>query len=294
MKTRDPRSFYRSRPKSRRWSCPSPSAAPTAPGICSACMTTRCTVCWRRWAMTLPSLDLRILLPAFIAGLLVLATHVPLGRQVLARGIIFIDLAIAQVAGLGVIVADGLGWEPQGWRVQVAACAAAIAGALALTWTERRWPEVQEAMIGVLFVLAASVELLLLADNPHGGEHLKDLLVGQILWVTPGSLIPVAILYGLVLALWFTAGRRMGQIGFYLVFASLIVPALAARRFQREWQLPIAYLIGVLGYLCGLVASTLFDLPTGAVIVCSLVGVFLLTVLPANGMVAKSRGGFDD
>ncbi len=261
--------------------------------------------------MTLPSLDLRILLPAFIAGLLVLATHVPLGRQVLARGIIFIDLAIAQVAGLGVIVADGLGWEPQGWRVQVAACAAAIAGALALTWTERRWPEVQEAMIGVLFVLAASVELLLLADNPHGGEHLKDLLVGQILWVTPGSLIPVAILYGLVLALWFTAGRRMGQIGFYLlfavvvtqsvqlvgiylVFASLIVPALAARRFQREWQLPIAYLIGVLGYLCGLVASTLFDLPTGAVIVCSLVGVFLLTVLPANGMVAKSRGGFDD
>jgi zinc/manganese transport system permease protein len=255
--------------------------------------------------MTLTNIDLGILLPAFIAGLLVLATHVPLGQQVLARGIIFIDLAIAQVAGLGVIVADSVGWEPQGWRVQVAACSAAIAGALVLTWTEKRWPEVQEAMIGVLFVLAASVELLLLANNPHGGEHLKDLLVGQILWVTPVSLIPVAILYGLALALWFTVGQRIGQIGFYLLFAvvvtqsvqlvgiylvftSLIVPALGARRYRKNQQLPIAYLIGVLGYLSGLLASALFDLPTGAVIVCSLVGVLLITMTLGYGNVEKN------
>ena len=145
--------------------------------------------------MTLASLDAGILLPAFLAGLLVLATHVPLGQQVLARGIVFIDLAIAQVAGLGVTVADGLGWEPQGWRVQVAACVAALLGALLLTATEKRWPATQEALIGVLFIAAASIELLVLANNPHGGEHLKDLLVGQILWVLPASLIPVAILY---------------------------------------------------------------------------------------------------
>ena len=70
-----------------------------------------------------------------------------------------------------------------GWPVQVAAALAALAGALLLTWTERRWPDVQEALIGVVFVLAASGGILLLANNPHGGEHLRDLLVGQILWV---------------------------------------------------------------------------------------------------------------
>jgi len=88
---------------------------------------------------------------------------VPLGIQVLSRGIVFIDLAIAQIAGLGVILADSMGLEPQGWAVQAAALTAALAGALLLTWTERRWPEVQEAVIGTTFILAASGALLLLA-----------------------------------------------------------------------------------------------------------------------------------
>ena len=144
--------------------------------------------------MNLDALTLGILAPAFLAGLLVLATHVPLGAQVLKRGIVFIDLAIAQIAGLGVIAADFMGFEPQGWAVQLAALGAALFGALLLTWTERRWPEVQEALIGVLFVLAATGGILLLANNPHGGEHLKDLLVGQILWVSFAQLIPVAVL----------------------------------------------------------------------------------------------------
>ena len=74
------------------------------------------------------SLEWGLLLPAFLAGLLVLATHVPLGMQVLARGIVFIDLAIAQIAGLGVIAADRLGFEPQGWAVQLSAVSAALAG----------------------------------------------------------------------------------------------------------------------------------------------------------------------
>ena len=98
--------------------------------------------------MTNVAIELGILLPAWAAGLLVTATHVPLGIQVLGRGIVFIDLAIAQVAGLGVIFADWLGMEHQGWGVQAAALTAALAGALFLTWTERRWPEVQEAVAG--------------------------------------------------------------------------------------------------------------------------------------------------
>src|ERR1700741_4681856 len=161
--------------------------------------------------MTIGNLELSILLPAFLAGLLVLATHVPLGQQVLSRGIVFIDLAIAQVAGLGVTAADALGFEPQGWRGQAAAVGAALLASLLLTWSERKWPEVQEALIGVLFAFAACVELLVLANNPHGGEHLKDLLVGQILWVSPQSLIPVAILYAAALFLWFALRGQLGQ-----------------------------------------------------------------------------------
>jgi zinc/manganese transport system permease protein len=261
--------------------------------------------------MSLSNLEFSILLPAFLAGLLVLATHVPLGQQVLNRGIVFIDLAIAQVAGLGVTAADAFGFEPEGWRVQVAAVGAALVGALLLTWTEKKWPEVQEALIGVLFVVAACVELLILANNPHGGEHLKDLLVGQILWVSTSSLIPIAILYALALIVWFGFRARLGQAGFYvlfalvvtqsvqlvgiyLVFASLIVPALAAKRYAERYRLAIGYAVGLIGYVLGLVASSLFDLPTGAVIVVSLLVTFLVAVVislgvPSSWKAATSR-----
>ena len=242
------------------------------------------------------SMELGILFPAFLAGVLVLATHVPMGQQVLNRGIVFIDLAIAQVAGLGVTAASTFGFEAEGWRVQVAAVAAALLGALLLTWTERKWPEVQEALIGVLFAVAACAELLLLANNPQGGEHLKDLLVGQILWVSAKSLIPVAILYALALVAWFGFRGRLGQTGFYvlfalvvtqsvqlvgiyLVFASLIVPALASKRFAEGMRLWVGYGVGLIGYVLGLVCSSLFDLPTGAVIVVTLLVTFIGAVI---------------
>jgi zinc/manganese transport system permease protein len=236
--------------------------------------------------MNLNVIDPGILGPAFVAGILVIATHVPLGVQVLARGIVFIDLAIAQVAGLGVIFADSLGFEPLGWGVQAAALCAALAGALCLTWTERRWPDVQEAIIGTTFVLAATGALLLLAANPRGGEHLKELLVGQILWVNWPRLLPVAAIYAVILALWFGLGERLGRIGFYLlfaatvtisvqlvglylVFASLIVPALATYYWRRA-RLAACYALGVGGYGVGLLSSAIFDLPAGAVIVWAL------------------------
>src|SRR5687767_7924931 len=125
--------------------------------------------------------EIGILWPALAAGLLVVATHVPLGIRVLERGIVFIDLAVAQFAALGVVVAVWAGLAPEGAAVQAAALGAALAGALALNWSERLWPEVQEAVIGVAFVLAANAAILVLAANPHGAEHLKELLTGQIL-----------------------------------------------------------------------------------------------------------------
>jgi len=224
-----------------------------------------------------------ILWPALAAGLLVTATHVPLGIQVLNRGIVFIDLAIAQIAGLGVVFADWIGLEPQGWAVQACAFAAALAGALLLTWTDRRWPQVQEATIGVAFVLAATGALLLLAANPHGGEHLRDLLVGQILWVSPHQLAVVllvyAVLMGTMLAPDFANRRTLFYIvfacavtvsvqlvGLYLVFTTLIVPALATRQY-RGYRITAAYAVGGVGYLLGLFLSVLTDLPTGPAIV---------------------------
>ena len=241
--------------------------------------------------MSAASLDWSILLPALVAGLLVTATHVPLGMQVLARGIVFIDLAIAQIAGCGVLVADRLGFEAEGLAVQIAALCAALAGALLLTWTERIWPDVQEAIIGVVFVLAATGGLLLLASNVHGSEHLRDLLVGQILWVQPRQLVAAASVYAVVLALWFGLGSRIGRVGFYLlfactvtvsvqlvgvylVFATLIVPPLATRALARH-RLAAAWGAGAVGYALGLVASTSLDVPSGPAIVWMLVIVAL-------------------
>jgi ABC-type Mn2+/Zn2+ transport system permease subunit len=82
--------------------------------------------------------EMSILLPAFLAGLLVLVTHVPLGQLVLQRGIVFIDLAIAQVAGFGVVAADAMGWEPRGWSVQISAVSAALVSAAFLLCVANR------------------------------------------------------------------------------------------------------------------------------------------------------------
>jgi zinc/manganese transport system permease protein len=232
------------------------------------------------------SLDWSILGPALVAGLLVTATHVPLGMQVLARGIVFIDLAIAQIAGCGVLLADRLGFEAEGVAVQVSALIAALAGGLLLTWTEKMWPDVQEAVIGVVFVLGATGGLLLLASNPHGSEHLQNLLVGQVLWVQPRWLVWTAVVYAGVLAAWFLLRERMGRVGFYvlfalavtvsvqlvglyLVFATLIIAPLATRRMARH-RLAASWILGALGYAIGLVLSTVTDLPSGPVIVWAL------------------------
>lgn len=234
--------------------------------------------------------------PALLAGLLVLATHVPLGQQVLRRGIVFIDLAVAQIAALGVMLAGFLGWEEQGWLVQLAAVSAALLGALLLNWMEKCWPEIQEALIGAVFVLAASAGILLLANNPHGGEHLKDVLAGQILWVGPSQLTVSALVSSFILALWFAQknvarGRSfyllfalavtvsVQLVGVYLVFSSLILPALAVRSWPPSKQLWGGYFIGAMAYATGLVLSAIFDLPSGAVIVwcLALMGIFANT-----------------
>ena len=235
--------------------------------------------------MNLDGLEPSILLPALVAGLLVLATHVPLGREVLSRGIIFMDLAVAQMAGLGVVLGHGWGWESV-WAVQATAFGAAIIGALLLYGFERRLTGVQEALIGSVFILAATGELLLLARDPHAGEVIQHLLAGQVLWVGWGQLWPVALLYAGVLVLWLglPALRRgvgfyvlfavaitasVQLVGIYLVFASLILPALAVRGLGAR-GVALGYGLGVVGYAAGLTLAALADLPAGPAIVWAL------------------------
>ncbi len=215
-------------------------------------------------------IELAILLPAFIAGLLVLATHIPFGMKILERGVIFADLAVAQIAGLGVILAALLDLTGRPLLVQVIAGASAMCGAALLAWIEKRMADVKEACIGLTFVLAASGGILLMSHDVHAGEHLKDLLVGQILWVSTNQLIATAILTAALLALWQRSKLKTHHLGFYalfalavtasvqlvgvyLVFASLIVPALATYRASRR-RVRHAFAIGISGYAIGPVA----------------------------------------
>jgi zinc/manganese transport system permease protein len=251
-------------------------------------------------------LDINVLGPALVAGFLVIATHVPLGSIVLDRGIIFIDIALAQVAATGVVFGNLMWGGLSGWVVQASAVGAAIGVAGFLVWTDKRFPAVQEAIIGIVYVSAASVQLMMLAFNPSGAEFLKKLLIGQILWTTPLQLAGVALVYACALAIWYYRDFTRDRAAFYvvfavvitlsvqivgilLVFASLIVPALAARAVKPKWRLLVAYNIGAIGYLVGIAASAVFNTPTGASIVCALVPAAVLCGLILRGTRLGSR-----
>lgn len=244
------------------------------------------------------AIEFGILLPAFIAGLLVLATHIPFGMKVLERGVVFADLAVAQIAGLGVIIAGLLELAGQPLLAQGVAAASALCGAALLAWIEHRLPEVKEACIGLTFVLAASGGILLMSHDVHSGEHLKDMLVGQILWVSSNQLIATALLSAVLLLIWHFQQTRLGNLGFYalfalavtasvqlvgvyLVFASLIVPALATHRISRR-RTPYALAVGIAGYAVGLPLSAWLDLPSGATVVWTMAGAGILAAWLLN------------
>ena len=231
---------------------------------------------------------LTILLPAFAAGILVLSTHVVLGKQVLRRGIIFIDLAIAQIAALGAIVvrmdhdlaelAYANIWIPGLF---------ALSGAGIIALLAKYMAEELEAMIGCFYVLSAVTAMLLLSNDPHGAELLKQLMSGQILWVSWQQLLLPTIVYSAILALILYRPKILDGaafyllfavvitlsvelVGVYLVFSTLILPALAINKLQGTRVLLWAYGVGLVGYLLGLYMSATFDLPSGAAIVATL------------------------
>lgn len=226
---------------------------------------------------------LDLLAPALIAGLLVAATHVPLGQEVLKRGIIFIDLAIAQIAALGVVVCHTLLHLDHGMLPVVMAMVFALCGGGVFAWLEKVAPKYQEAFIGSAFVLSAALIILLYADNPHGGEEIQGLLAGQILWVRWPQIMFTAAVYALILFMWFGKSSLRERffyllfpvaitlsiqlVGIYMVFASLIMPALGALLYKR--MLLAGYVIAGVALSAGLFVSVAADLPTGPVLVCA-------------------------
>ena len=231
----------------------------------------------------MPSAEMiEIVGPAFTAGLMVALTHAPLGIEVLKRGIIFIDLAIAQIAGLGLVAASLYFHASAWWVSQSAALTCAMLAGLFFRLIERKVPQQQEAVIGSSFILAASLALLLLADHPHGGEEVQHLLSGQVLFVTWLDVLTHLPVYAVILTLWFliptirssrwfyllfalAITSSVQLVGVYVVFASLILPALASVNSARPHK--TAWLCGILAVLAGLTLSTWLDLPAGPLLV---------------------------
>ena len=236
------------------------------------------------------------------AGFLVLITHVPLGVQVLRRGIVFIDLAIAQIAAVGVIL-GGLLFD--GGLGAFHGMVFALLGAGLIGILSRYWPQQLEAVIGLIYVGAAAVSILAISGDPHGALRLKSLLAGDILWVTPGLLWPLGVATALfALMVWrreallsrdgvfypvfaVLVSLSLPILGVYLVFAALIAPALAvvgARRNARSaaTERP-AYRAGVwvggAGFTGGLLLAVYFDLPAGPAVVVTMVSLAIASRL---------------
>jgi zinc/manganese transport system permease protein len=233
-----------------------------------------------------------LLLPAVIAGLLVIFTHVPLGMQVLKRGIIFIDLAIAQIAALGVIIAN-VGLHMELHESQLIGCFLAIFASIGFMLCERFFTQFQEAIIGSVYVLASCISILILSHHPHGNETANTLLSGQLLWVSWKDIYITIAIYGLlaltllnsfirkngfyiIFAITITLSVQLA--GVYLVFATLILPAIGAALYKGNRKLTFAYSCAIIALITGLSLSVKTDLPTGPMLVCVLFATVWLMV----------------
>ena len=226
---------------------------------------------------------LEILLPAAAAGLMIAIIHGPLGIEVLRRGIIFIDLAIAQIAGLCVVLVKLWLHEPNWMLTQLAAGMAALLAAAFFRWVEKALPHEQEAIIGSSFILAASAVLLALANHPQGGEEIQHILSGQMLFISWTEILTFLPLYATATALWFCFPRIRSGMGFfalfalvvtasvqlvgvYVVFASLILPALAVNTSGGSRE-HMAIVLGGIAVVASIALSAVSDLPTGPILV---------------------------
>ena len=239
---------------------------------------------------------LAFLWPPFLVAVCLVGIHAYFGIQVLARKVIFVDLALAQIAALGATVAFMLGHPAQSAATYGYSLAFTLLAAILLAFTRAWGTRVpQEALIGVIYVVAAAAAILLIDRAPQGAEHLKQILTGNILTSGLSDVAMIVPLYAAIgLLHWLLRNRLTGAgaliwefvfyasfgvvvtssvaiAGVLLVFSFLIIPAAIGVMFADSIgrQLTIGWIAGIVTSAAGLAASFAFDLPTGAAMVCA-------------------------
>jgi zinc/manganese transport system permease protein len=221
-------------------------------------------------------------LMALLFGVLALA---PLGAQVLSRGVVFIDLAVAQAAAAAALWAGALMDHPSVLQTQLIAAAGALACAAAVSLLARRWPTQREALIGLVYVMGASLAMLGAQLDPHGRERLSELLAADVLWASWGQVGSLALCALLISALHHLRARWLQQdavfyiafalvasvvvpvLGLFVVFVGLITPALWLRS-SRSWWWAVASTLAAAAL--GLSLSWWLDAPSGACVALAL------------------------
>jgi zinc/manganese transport system permease protein len=277
---------------------------------------------------------LPFLLWPFMASLILTGIHAYLGVHVVERGVIFVDLALAQIAALGATIAILIGMDPHGQGAYWLSLAFTFVGAAIFAFARTRRGHIpQEAFIGIAYAVASAAAILAMSKATGETEHLKDMLVGNILAVSRHEVAKTAILYGAVglfhyifrhkfllistnpaeaerrgmsIRFWdflfyasfgFVVTSSVAIAGVLLVFCYLIVPSVGAMLFAERVgrRLAIGWTMGTLVSALGVYFSVLWDLPTGATIVCTfgavLVAMFLIHIIFFHGRVAPLLEG---
>ena len=268
----------------------------------------------------------KIMLPSFVACIILTGIHAYLGLHVIQRGIIFVDLALAQVAAFGATMGFLMGFGLHTTTNYLISLVFTLMGAALFAATRLRKPIVpQEALIGIVYAVAAAAAILVLSRAPEGGEELQGVMVGHLLFVDWHEIIKVLVLYSLVGVLhwWirkplltisknadaaFKSGLRVRwwdflfyasfgvvvtssveMAGVLLVFSFLIVPSVCAVFLAQRIgvRLFLGWFIGGIASIAGIIASYRWDLPTGATVVCAF-GVCLLVTATIRGLLLAS------
>src|SRR5512142_1309537 len=258
---------------------------------------------------------LEFLMLPFLASLILTGIHAYLGVHVVERGVIFVDLALAQIAALGATIAILAGMDPHGGEAYWISLAFTFLGAGIFAVVRSRRPRIPlEAFIGITYAVASAGAILAMSKATGETEHLKDMLVGNILAVSRHDVIKTAILYGAIglfhyifrrkfllisidpkkaeaegisIRLWdflfyasfgFVVTSSVAIAGVLLVFCYLIVPSVGAMLFADRIgpRLAIGWTMGTLVSALGVYLSVVLDLPTGATIVCTFGGVLVV------------------
>jgi zinc/manganese transport system permease protein len=258
---------------------------------------------------------LQFLFWPFVASLILTGIHAYLGVHVVERGVIFVDLALAQIAALGATIAILVGMDPHGRGAYFLSLGFTFLGAAIFSMARTRRGHIpQEAFIGIAYAVASATAILAMSKATGETEHLKDMLVGNILAVSRGEVIKTAVLYGamgvfhyffrkkfllistdpakaeasgLSIRFWdflfyasfgFVVTSSVAIAGVLLVFCYLIVPSVGAMLFADKIgrRLAIGWTMGTLVSALGVYFSVLLDLPTGATIVCTFGAVLVL------------------